>query len=202
MSDSQQVMECRKRKRIKLVQLFGNKCSLCGYDRCSAALEFHHINPEEKDFALSVSNSKSLKRNVEEAKKCLLVCANCHREIHNGLYEGVDLFQYQHISSDLLIELEKEKEELVCKNCGAPITIYSRSGLCVSCAQSAKYRTRIDNKPTREQLKALIRDKSFLEIGRMYEVSDNAIRKWCDKEQLPRTKKDIQKYTDKEWEEI
>jgi hypothetical protein len=36
----------------------------------------------------------------------------------------------------------------------------------------------------------------------MYEVSDNAIRKWCDKEQLPRTKKDIQKYTDKEWEEI
>jgi hypothetical protein len=87
-------MECRKRKRIKLVQLFGNKCSLCGYDRCSAALEFHHINPEEKDFALSVSNSKSLERNVEEAKKCLLVCANCHREIHNGLYEGVDLFQY------------------------------------------------------------------------------------------------------------
>ena len=202
MSDSQQVMECRKRKRIKLVQLFGDKCSLCGYNRCSAALEFHHINPEEKDFELSMSNSKSLEKNIEEAKKCILICANCHREIHNGLYEGVDLFQYQHISSDLLIELEKEKEELVCKNCGAPITIYSKSGLCVSCAQSSKYRTRIDNKPTREQLKALIRNKSFLEIGRMYEVSDNAIRKWCDKEQLPRTKKDIQKYTDKEWEEI
>ena len=53
--------------------------------------------------------------------------------------------------------------------------------------------------PTREQLKSLIRTTSFLEIGKMYGFSDNAVRKWCDKMNLPRTKKEIKAYSDEEW---
>lgn len=59
---------------------------------------------------------------------------------------------------------------------------------------------RIVNRPSREQLKQLIRTKSFTEIGKMYGVSDNAIRKWCDFENLPRKKGQINSYSDKEWE--
>ena len=54
-------------------------------------------------------------------------------------------------------------------------------------------------RPNRDELKQLIRTKSFLQIGKMYGVSDNAIRKWCDFENLPRKKGEINKYTDEEW---
>lgn len=57
-------------------------------------------------------------------------------------------------------------------------------------------------RPNRKELKKLIRTKSFLEIGRMFNVSDNAIRKWCDAEKLPRKKTEIKQYTDEEWEKI
>ena len=66
----------------------GNKCKYCGYDRCIEALEFHHINPDEKDFSIS---DRNIKLDWEEIKKeldkCVLVCSNCHREIHAGYLE-------------------------------------------------------------------------------------------------------------------
>lgn len=55
---------------------------------------------------------------------------------------------------------------------------------------------------TRELLKSLIRTMPFTQIGKEFNVTDNAIRKWCDKYKLPRTKKEINKYTDEEWERI
>ena len=68
--------------------------------------------------------------------------------------------------------------------------------------QEISKRQRIVERPSREELKELIRTKSFLEIGRMFNVSDNAIRKWCDFEKLPRKKTEINKYSDEEWELI
>ena len=55
---------------------------------------------------------------------------------------------------------------------------------------------------TREELKQLIRKKPFVQIGLQFKVSDNAIRKWCDKFNLPRKATEIKKYTDEEWENI
>lgn len=73
------------RHRIKLwsLEYKGNQCELCGYNRCSDALEFHHLDPPQKDFNLSdrsiVLDWQSVKKEID---KCILVCANCHREIH------------------------------------------------------------------------------------------------------------------------
>ena len=55
---------------------------------------------------------------------------------------------------------------------------------------------------SREDLKHLIRTTPFLTIGKQFGVSDNAIRKWCDKYKLPRKVSEIKKYTDEEWEDI
>lgn len=77
-----------RRYRIKklLVEYKGNKCKICGYDKCLSALEFHHLEPENKDFTISYNtkynNLDALKKEVD---KCILVCANCHREIHAGI---------------------------------------------------------------------------------------------------------------------
>lgn len=71
----------------------GYKCQCCGYDKCIEALEFHHINPEEKDFSISDRDIKlSWEQIKEELDKCVLVCSNCHREIHANVrtLEGSD----------------------------------------------------------------------------------------------------------------
>lgn len=61
-------------------------CSICGYSKCMAALEFHHINPSEKSFAISKAHSGySLDEILKELEKCILVCSNCHKEIHAGI---------------------------------------------------------------------------------------------------------------------
>lgn len=77
----------RRRKKIKqmAVEYMGGKCSRCAYDKCIAALEFHHLDPSEKDFALgNKGHTRSWDRVVLELNKCILLCANCHREVENG----------------------------------------------------------------------------------------------------------------------
>lgn len=74
-------------KRRILSERFGDSCSICGYDRCSAALEFHHVDPSVKEQTPSklMYNFSTIERMLREVDKCILVCSNCHREIHAGL---------------------------------------------------------------------------------------------------------------------
>lgn len=66
----------------------GGKCTICGYNRCNNALDFHHIDPEEKSFGIGRCGcSKSWQSIKVELDKCILVCSNCHREIHSGIID-------------------------------------------------------------------------------------------------------------------
>ena len=65
------------------VQYKGGQCSRCGYNKCVEALEFHHLDSSQKDFGISEKGyTRSWERVREELEKCILVCANCHRELH------------------------------------------------------------------------------------------------------------------------
>ena len=70
----------RLKKKQDLIKSFGGQCKICGYKKCIHALEFHHKNPKEKD--VGISRNITFEKMLIEAKKCILVCANCHREIH------------------------------------------------------------------------------------------------------------------------
>lgn len=74
----------RRRRKIKeiLVEESGGKCAICGYDKCLAALQFHHLDPDQKDFGVG-EYSKSIDKLRVEVKKCQLLCSNCHAEIHS-----------------------------------------------------------------------------------------------------------------------
>lgn len=61
------------------------KCQECGYDRCVAAIEFHHLDPNEKDFVIAHAWTASFDRILAEISKCAILCANCHREVHAGV---------------------------------------------------------------------------------------------------------------------
>lgn len=78
------VQSWRKRLKLKAVDYKGGRCQYCGYCKCLQALEFHHRNPKEKDFTISRITA-SWARIKKELDKCVLTCANCHREIHSGL---------------------------------------------------------------------------------------------------------------------
>lgn len=71
--------------RAKAIAHKGGRCQICGYDRSPAAMDFHHLNPMEKDFSIS-SRMTSWSAIEAELRKTILVCANCHREIHDGYH--------------------------------------------------------------------------------------------------------------------
>ena len=81
----ERVKSYRQRMKEKLVNYKGGKCQLCGYDKCITSLEFHHLNPNEKDFGISTYSNLKWETIISEVNKCIMVCANCHREIHAGL---------------------------------------------------------------------------------------------------------------------
>ena len=59
-------------------------CVKCGYNKCVEALDFHHVNPQEKEntVARMIANSYGIEKAYEEIEKCIVLCANCHREFH------------------------------------------------------------------------------------------------------------------------
>lgn len=83
---SNNVQTRRHKLKTKLVETFGGKCKICGYDRCKSSLHFHHLDPTQKEFGLaSKGRTMAFKTLLKEAEKCILVCSNCHGEIHEGL---------------------------------------------------------------------------------------------------------------------
>ena len=198
--NSEYVCNHVKKRKKGLVSLFGGRCCICGFDVFQEALEFHHINPQNKSFGLTDSNAvtKALESQLEEARKCVLLCANCHRGVHAGYLElplGVELSFNEERARELIEE--KQRKIYRCERCGAEIT--HKAKLCVECASLASRKV---DRPSRDELKNLIREKPFTHIAKDYSVSDNAIRKWCDSYGLPSKKKEINAFSDEEWKEV
>jgi hypothetical protein len=78
-----QTLERQRKFKLQCAEYKGGKCVQCGYDKCVAAFDFHHVDPNEKDF--SIGNLKLYRfddRIKQELDKCILLCSNCHRETH------------------------------------------------------------------------------------------------------------------------
>ncbi len=202
MGNSTNVVNFIKRRKADLRSVFHSKCCLCGFDEVQEALEFHHVNPKEKSFSICTTGNqtRSLASQLEELKKCILVCANCHRGIHNNVYTVPD--NWEDFFDDKVAQELNDKLELVkthqinyCQRCGVEIS--SKATYCVKCNHLFQQKC---ERPNREELKQLIRSTPFTHIAEKYGVSDKAIVKWCIAEGLPSKKSDIKKYTDEEWE--
>lgn len=72
--------------KLKLIKYKGGECQICIYNKCQDALEFHHLDPNKKDFTIADFKGKVFNESIKkELDKCILVCSNCHREIHANL---------------------------------------------------------------------------------------------------------------------
>lgn len=192
------------KKKEKIIYIMGGKCCVCGYNRLNAALEMHHINMREKEFSFSNYNHyKSIEEMKPEMMKCALVCSVCHKEIHYGDF-GIEVSLTFNIDryNEVIKEIQNRKANIKtiqhsCAECGKPIGY--RASLCSEC--SAK-RNRVVTRPTRNELKGMIRNMPFTKIAEIYNVSDKAISKWCLTYKLPSKKRDIINFSDDEWEGV
>lgn len=109
------------KRKLMLIEMLGGKCCSCGYDNNISALEFHHVDPNEKILKLDMrhmsnSSEESL---INEAKKCILLCSNCHKEVHHPSLDKKNIDTY-------ISEINAEHEEIkykkeygsVCPVCG------------------------------------------------------------------------------------
>ena len=80
----------KRRRKIKVmsIEYKGGKCQVCGYNKCQAALELHHLNKSEKNFGIGDKGyTRSWEKVRAELDKCILLCASCHREIGSGILQ-------------------------------------------------------------------------------------------------------------------
>jgi len=70
------------KQKLLSIEYKGGCCVICGYSKCPAALDFHHLDPSEKEY--TIKQHWVFENRKEELGKCILVCSNCHREIHAG----------------------------------------------------------------------------------------------------------------------
>ena len=78
----------KRRRKIKVLAIAykGGQCQICGYTKYQGALDFHHLNAAEKDFGVGDKGyTRSWEKVKAELDKCILVCANCHREVEGGI---------------------------------------------------------------------------------------------------------------------
>ena len=200
----------RNRLKEKLVEYKGGKCEICGYDKCIEALEFHHLNPEEKDFSISSYSTLSFENLKKEVDKCILVCANCHREIHHyenerkrnedfkterevfseimrnrdkyGIKQIKDSYKYL-ANTDIFEDIKSgvRREDILKK-----YHINNRTFNQFLRANGITYSKQkvVPNKPNKEELSALLETNSKAAVARMFGVSWNAVAKWCKKYEI------------------
>ncbi len=182
----------KKRKLDWFYGVVGETCWKCGYNNGELGrkvLDFHHVNPEEKEMSLTFREvvGHSAKRVLKEAQKCCLLCCRCHREYESGITGKEDIVK---IYTECWDKIKKEIIKIgydyedrngysalhPCKKCGKKLKSYPKSGLCSVCFNITKRKV---ERPSKEVLEKEISGNSWLSLGRKYGVSDNAVKKWA-----------------------
>lgn len=137
------VKHWRKRTDERIYYVMGNRCGICGYDKCVEALDFHHIDPSQKEFTFGELRRHTIAWEIveNELRKCVLLCANCHREYHAGL---IDIELTSSFSEERMLELKKP-----CLFCGEPNERFTND----YCGRSCRSKANARNKNISEQMR-------------------------------------------------
>ena len=162
-------IERQRRLKTQCVNYKGGKCVKCDYSKCFAALDFHHLDPTQKDFSISQNKgTKFTQRIRDELDKCILVCCRCHREIHDDIKRQKDWFDKIRSLKDLKPKIKMNRN---CISCGK--SIGKSSTRCKSCVPR---KFKITWPPIKELLQTL-KESNYTQVAKKLGVSDNAIRR-------------------------
>jgi hypothetical protein len=212
---SEAVKLWRKRTKARINDALGGKCVCCGYDRFLNALECHHLDRSTKKFTVGSvrANSISWEAIVNELKKCVLLCSNCHREVEGGVLTipsnakrfDETFSNYEiHFGTErrvtaatkgtidtLLANRKYRKENTFCLECGTQIFGGWRRKYCSrKCTSVGKTD---DPRVAKDVLWKDVTTMNIESVGRKYGVTGTAIKKWLRKYGLPARATDIKK---------
>lgn len=187
------------------------KCEMCGITEwMGKPVKFHlhhidgnHTNNELLNLQILCPNCHSMTDNFgvynsERYKNDKLSCKKCGKSVSKYNKSGLCFSCF--IEARKTNPESKPKHKTLCPYCNTNL-MYVFSNMCSSCHNKSLEKD-LSTIISRDQLKELIRNNPFTKIGNMFNVSDNAIRKWCDKYNLPKKSTDIRKYSDEEWKLI
>ena len=213
------VINKRKKNKLELVKYKGGKCEKCGYCKCIDALEFHHIDEKTKSFGISNGDVRSLTELKKEADKCILVCSNCHKEIHANKreeeannkkliiqknlekYKQTSEYEKTHkYSYPQEEDIESIKKSInsgksntdIAKEFNFSLTTLRRF-LIKNNIQNPNIHPNLKNYTKQQLIEDLKEFGNFTAIGRKYGLSYTAIKKWCGRNNLPIHLKELKK---------
>ena len=154
-----------------MIDAMGGKCQCCGYDKCNNALAFHHIDPTQKDLSFGGirANPTAWPNIVNELRKSILVCHNCHSEIHAGIRKLPTVFAK---FDEAYLDYRNIGKYDSCPQCGEEKKISNRY-CSLECAGKSRHRVDWDS----IDLLALMKIHTISELKVMLNVSDHAIYK-------------------------
>ena len=210
-NNKHQNYSCQKERsiyrKIELIKLNGDSCAACGYDTNYAALCFHHTDPKTKSFRLDARtlSNNSWENILEESAKCILLCHNCHMELHNpghnsellkdkgydGNYTG-KLIQPNKVKTPDREELQKKLFEKSHRKVGADYGVTDmvvrrwirdlnlKSPPKGHWIKGPAHPRGNPNKPLKEELIKLRKEFSAEELAKRFSVTSKTIRKWTN----------------------
>lgn len=170
------IAENRRILKQKAIVYKGGKCQKCGYDKCPTAMVFHHLDPSIKDFGIAASGKfRTFEKCKPELDKCILLCSNCHLELHHQ--------EYQKQRENKIQELEQEKSKrnsplnLICDNCQISFLkdackIQTNNFCSIKCKQE------FDEKHfwiSNSELRMIYKEMSVRDISKRYNVSISTV---------------------------
>lgn len=189
----QHVVDCRHNNKRRLVEWMGGKCCKCGYDKpFYTVYHFHHTDASTKSFTVSKYMSRSIDSLKEECKKCQLLCGNCHAEIHDQKYTE----SRERTAKQLNITRRPRRPLTFKECCGCSNSYRPKYATQQYCSRQCRIddlrskqlnrpvpiprqrKRKVQNRPTKEVLENQIQQLGYRGTGRLYGVSDNAVRKW------------------------
>lgn len=172
---SEAVKIWRRACKERIIVAMGGACCICGYNKCQAALVLHHLDPNKKDYTISSirANPKSWILIIEELRKCVLLCSNCHAEIHDKI--TILPTNYPAFSESFLDYKDIEaaySNQTTCKVCDKKIPSHQKT-CSRKCAAVLRYKIDWDSVDFEKELKV----KSIIGLAEELGVSDGAIHK-------------------------
>ena len=206
-----QTLQRQRKLKLDCINYKGGKCLSCNYNKYQGALEFHHLDPNEKDFSLSKVKHTTFNKVKKELDKCILLCSNCHKEIHaNFIFYNTDTKQIESIEPIIYKEWKadealkstidikiiedrlKAKESLkdIAKSLfisvGYLSTILTANNIYVSRIEEQQeilHPKKIEW-PSIEEMSKLVFEKPTQQLSKDLGVSDVAIGKFCKKHNI------------------
>lgn len=176
------VKQWRQKVLAGIKSAFKSECGICGYNKCLSALDLHHLDSSAKEFNISSGDVNNWAALCAEAQKCVLLCSNCHREVHYGVTvvpENISRFD----ESLVAYILPTPKEKTPCKTCGK-LKHHKRSYCSTDCFR----KDQPDNWAGIDLKDLLNKGDSYESIGRLVGLTGAAVKKRAKKLKLIKNK--------------